>query len=105
MTTKYAKYGKIKTSNSSPRPPPSSSGAKVTEKHQQQQRQNREEQSLLVNIPSGFVELEGNFEIPENPIGIVLFAHGSGSSRHIQEIDMWPKYLEIQKLLRCYLIY
>ena len=90
MTTKYAKYGKIKTSNSSPPPPPpsSSSAAKVTEKHQQQQRQNREEQSLLVNIPSGSVELEGNFEIPENPIGIVLFAHGSGSSRHIQEIDM-----------------
>ena len=35
-----------------------------------------------MNILSGSVQLEGKLEIPENPIGIVLFAHGSGSSRH-----------------------
>jgi hypothetical protein len=52
MTTWYAKYGKIKTSNSSP-----SSAAKATEKQGRRQ-QNKEEQSLLVNIPSGSVELE-----------------------------------------------
>src|SRR5438876_1973500 len=28
------------------------------------------------------ITLEGNLIIPENPAGIVLFAHGSGSSRH-----------------------
>ena len=72
--------------------------AKVTEKHQQQQRQNREEQSLLVNIPSGFVELEGNFEIPENPIGIVLFAHGSGSSRHSTRNRYVAKVLRDSKI-------
>lgn len=27
------------------------------------------------------VELEGTLEVPDNPAGIVLFAHGSGSSR------------------------
>ena len=35
----------------------------------------------LVNIKSGEVELEGMLEVPEHPLGIVLFAHGSGSSR------------------------
>src|SRR5438067_5677859 len=28
------------------------------------------------------ITLEGNLKIPENPRGVVLFAHGSGSSRH-----------------------
>ncbi|NLE29250.1 MAG: alpha/beta hydrolase [Phycisphaerae bacterium] len=35
-----------------------------------------------VQIPSGQVVLEGNLAIPEGATGIVLFAHGSGSSRH-----------------------
>jgi len=37
--------------------------------------------SQLVNIPSGPVTLEGMLELPEDASGIVLFAHGSGSSR------------------------
>jgi putative phosphoribosyl transferase len=96
MTTKHAKAEKIKTSNS----PQSSSAAKVTENHhqQQKQRQNRNEQSSLVNIPSGSVELEGNFEIPENPIGIVLFAHGSGSSRHSTRNRYVAKVLRESKI-------
>jgi dienelactone hydrolase len=36
----------------------------------------------LVHIPVGNVLLEGALEIPEGAKGIVLFAHGSGSSRH-----------------------
>jgi putative phosphoribosyl transferase len=36
----------------------------------------------LVRVPAGPVVLEGNLEIPEGTTGIVLFAHGSGSSRH-----------------------
>src|SRR5207245_10325274 len=28
------------------------------------------------------VTLAGNLDIPDNPAGVVLFAHGSGSSRH-----------------------
>ncbi len=35
-----------------------------------------------VSIPSAKVQLEGNLTIPANAIGIALFAHGSGSSRH-----------------------
>lgn len=36
----------------------------------------------LVHIPVEDVSLEGMLEIPEGAEGIVLFAHGSGSSRH-----------------------
>lgn len=36
----------------------------------------------LVRITAGPAQLEGNLWVPENATGIVLFAHGSGSSRH-----------------------
>jgi dienelactone hydrolase len=36
----------------------------------------------LVHIPADGVRLEGMLELPENASGVVLFAHGSGSSRH-----------------------
>lgn len=35
-----------------------------------------------VRIPIGDIELVGDLSLPEQPRGIVLFAHGSGSSRH-----------------------
>jgi putative phosphoribosyl transferase len=35
-----------------------------------------------VLIPSGKVQLEGELNIPAGSSGVVLFAHGSGSSRH-----------------------
>jgi putative phosphoribosyl transferase len=35
-----------------------------------------------VHIPVGQVRLEGDLALPPAPIGIVAFAHGSGSSRH-----------------------
>jgi putative phosphoribosyl transferase len=35
-----------------------------------------------VQVSIGSVKLEGNIFIPKNAHGIVLFAHGSGSSRH-----------------------
>jgi len=38
--------------------------------------------STLAHIPAGPVTIEGMLEIPEGAIGLVLFAHGSGSSRH-----------------------
>lgn len=37
---------------------------------------------LLVRVSAGPVTLEGNLGIPTDARGIVLFAHGSGSSRH-----------------------
>jgi alpha-beta hydrolase superfamily lysophospholipase len=36
----------------------------------------------LVHIPHGGVFIEGMLELPQSPAGVVLFAHGSGSSRH-----------------------
>jgi len=41
-----------------------------------------ESSERLVHIPESEVLLEGALEIPEDASGIVLFAHGSGSSRH-----------------------
>ncbi len=35
-----------------------------------------------VQIPPGRAVLSGNLTIPENAVALVLFAHGSGSSRH-----------------------
>jgi putative phosphoribosyl transferase len=35
-----------------------------------------------VQIPAGRAVLSGNLPIPENAVALVLFAHGSGSSRH-----------------------
>ena len=35
-----------------------------------------------VSIPTGPVTLTGYLYVPEDPIGLVVFAHGSGSSRH-----------------------
>lgn len=34
-----------------------------------------------VRIPAGHLHLHGELILPEHPIGLVLFAHGSGSSR------------------------
>lgn len=36
---------------------------------------------MQVTVPAGAVELEGMLELPATPIGVVLFAHGSGSGR------------------------
>jgi len=42
----------------------------------------RDMQTREVQIQSGSATLEGELSIPPNANGIVLFAHGSGSSRH-----------------------
>ncbi|MCC2670980.1 MAG: DeoR family transcriptional regulator [Armatimonadetes bacterium] len=36
----------------------------------------------LVQVPTGAVQLEGNLTVPPAATGVVVFAHGSGSSRH-----------------------
>jgi len=35
-----------------------------------------------VQVPAGAVTLEGNLTLPQDCQAVVLFAHGSGSSRH-----------------------
>jgi putative phosphoribosyl transferase len=39
-------------------------------------------EARLVHVTAGPVTLEGNLHLPTGAYGIVLFAHGSGSSRH-----------------------
>ncbi len=36
----------------------------------------------LVQVPVEGADLDGNLVVPEKAVGVVLFAHGSGSSRH-----------------------
>jgi dienelactone hydrolase len=38
--------------------------------------------SRIVEVPTSGVSLEGALTVPRDPVGVVLFAHGSGSSRH-----------------------
>lgn len=42
--------------------------------------------STMVRIPVAGVTLIGDLEIPQRPAGLVLFAHGSGSSRRNQAV-------------------
>ncbi|MGJ3250942.1 MAG: dienelactone hydrolase family protein [Elainellaceae cyanobacterium] len=35
-----------------------------------------------VHIKTNSIDLEGNLNLPEHPTGVVIFVHGSGSSRH-----------------------
>jgi dienelactone hydrolase len=42
----------------------------------------KEKSNSVVRIPINSIILEGNLIIPEGAKGIVVFAHGSGSSRH-----------------------
>ncbi len=51
-------------------------------------------QEQLVSIPAGAVILKGNLAIPNDVRGIVLFAHGSGSSR------LSPRNQYVAKLLQ-----
>ncbi|HMB04797.1 MAG TPA: dienelactone hydrolase family protein [Isosphaeraceae bacterium] len=43
---------------------------------------NDDREERLVHVAAGPVTLEGNLSVPEGAKGVVLFAHGSGSSRH-----------------------
>jgi len=38
--------------------------------------------AYAVRVPGGNVEVDGDLAVPERVRGVVLFAHGSGSSRH-----------------------
>ncbi len=35
-----------------------------------------------VYVSAGDVDLDGDLRVPDDPVGVVVFAHGSGSSRH-----------------------
>ena len=47
-----------------------------------------------VTIHAGRVQLSGDLRLPPDPVGLVLFAHGSGSSRHS------PRNVEVARRLQ-----
>jgi putative phosphoribosyl transferase len=47
----------------------------------------------LVRVQAGEAALEGNLGVPEGARGVVLFAHGSGSSRHSPRNRFVAEYL------------
>jgi len=55
-------------------------------------REARTEQALSIDLPAGEDTLKGDLHIPEGLRGLVLFAHGSGSSRHSPAISLWPVF-------------
>ncbi len=52
----------------------------------------------LVHIPVDGTHIEGMLQLPANPQGIVLFAHGSGSSRHSPRNNFVARELHAQHL-------
>lgn len=50
--------------------------------------------STLERIPVGSSHIEGMLELPENVQSLVLFAHGSGSSRHSKRNNYVAKVLQ-----------
>ena len=53
-------------------------------------------QSELLRIPADDVHIEGLLELPPDARGIVLFAHGSGSSRHSPRNNYVARVLHAQ---------
>lgn len=52
--------------------------------------------STLESISAGLVNVEGMLELPDNVKSIVLFAHGSGSSRHSKRNTYVARVLQQQ---------
>ncbi|HEX9500021.1 MAG TPA: hypothetical protein VGA10_00050, partial [Thermoanaerobaculia bacterium] len=50
----------------------------------------------LVHINAGGVTLEGNLIVPKGATGVVLFAHGSGSSRFSSRNRYVAEFLRTQ---------
>lgn len=51
-----------------------------------------------IELHAAGVDLEGDLIVPENPAGIVVFAHGSGSSRFSTRNQQVARYLSEQGL-------
>jgi putative phosphoribosyl transferase len=55
-------------------------------------------QETAVKIPTGSVVVEGNLTVPSGAKGVVLFAHGSGSSRFSPRNRCVAKFFDAQKI-------
>lgn len=51
-----------------------------------------------MKIQVGKESIEGDLSIPENAMGLVIFAHGSGSSRHSPRNQFIAKRLQYEKI-------
>lgn len=51
-----------------------------------------------ISIPAGGASLEADLAVPDDPRGVVLFAHGSGSSRHSPRNRMVAGLLQEHRL-------
>lgn len=60
--------------------------------------------SRIEQIPSGRIVLEGELQVPIDATGVVLFAHGSGSSRHSPRNQFGRKLFARRASVRCSLI-
>ena len=54
--------------------------------------------AIPVQVPVGDAQLHGDLRLPDNALGIVLFAHGSGSSRHSRRNQYVARELETRGL-------
>ncbi|HYO51059.1 MAG TPA: phosphoribosyltransferase family protein [Chloroflexia bacterium] len=56
--------------------------AQENEASSKKQQKPQETTPVPVQVPAGKAKLDGDLVLPADPQGVVLFAHGSGSSRH-----------------------
>lgn len=56
------------------------------------------EADQVVLVRAGAVQLEGNLVVPPDATGVVLFAHGSGSSRHSARNQFVARRLQSDRL-------
>src|SRR3954470_2459967 len=56
------------------------------------------DQERSVRVRAGGVILDGDLALPSAPRGVVLFAHGSGSSRHSPRNRFVARYLQERQL-------
>jgi len=57
--------------------------------------------SYAVSIPCDSGSVSGDLEVPENPGGVVLFAHGSGSAATARGIALSRKRSATKASRRC----
>ncbi len=53
---------------------------------------------MAVQVPVDHDSLDGDLALPPNPVGVVLFAHGSGSSRHSPRNQYVARALQARSL-------
>lgn len=58
-----------------------------------------------IKLQAGQVTLEGTLSIPDGATGVVMFVHGSGSSRHSLRNKFVASVLNNAELGTCYSIY